>query len=226
MQVSLYKDWWMHWSAEPSLLHAWLPHWPVYSMAHCVYMIVQYQEYRNTYNTLHLNRVLVEDSYCSYCFSQCLQNAENWGNLVHTYIIYGALCNTENARKILKNGNIYTERQENSLEALSVHDLGVGERHLALSLHKLKARSASQYLNWLIMHALESHSLSLHCPLHWQLQTMGQQSTEWQSVTYSWGRCQTDNSCTLLQEHYAECVRSLRRPLPVNTGGFCQYHST
>jgi hypothetical protein len=38
------------------------------------------------------------------------------------YNIYGAfykiLKNTENACKILKNGNIYTERQENSLEAL------------------------------------------------------------------------------------------------------------
>jgi hypothetical protein len=38
------------------------------------------------------------------------------------YNIYGAFCkilkNTENACKILKNRNIYTERQENSLEAL------------------------------------------------------------------------------------------------------------
>ncbi len=40
------------------------------------------------------------------------------------YYIYGAFCkilkNTENACKILKNRNIYTERQEDSLEALSV----------------------------------------------------------------------------------------------------------
>ena len=38
------------------------------------------------------------------------------------YIIYGALCNIENACKILKNGNIYTERQEisRSLEALQL----------------------------------------------------------------------------------------------------------
>jgi hypothetical protein len=38
------------------------------------------------------------------------------------YNIYGAFCkilkNTENACKILKNRNIYTERQENSLETL------------------------------------------------------------------------------------------------------------
>ncbi len=42
---------------------------------------------------------------------------------IYNIILYGTICkilkNTENACKILKDRNIYTERQENSLEALS-----------------------------------------------------------------------------------------------------------
>jgi hypothetical protein len=53
------------------------------------------------------------------------------------YNIYGAFCkilkNTENACKILKNWNIYTERQENSLEAL---------------LPSAETYSQSQHLTW------------------------------------------------------------------------------
>ncbi len=48
------------------------------------------------------------------------------------YNIYGAFCkilkNTENAYKILKNRNIYTERQENSLEALRAYKSTRGPR--------------------------------------------------------------------------------------------------
>ena len=57
------------------------------------------------------------------------------------YIVYGALYkilkNTENACKILKNGNIYTERQENSLEALNFarHLVAKDNFHALMACH-------------------------------------------------------------------------------------------
>ena len=72
----------MHWSTEPSSLHACMTPVCVYSMAHyvCLFNIRNIE-----LHTLHLNRVLV------------------------------------------------------LLSSETVHDLGVGERHLAISLYKLKA---------------------------------------------------------------------------------------
>ena len=72
-----------------------------------------------------------------------------------TYIIYGAFCkiliNTEKACKILKNGQIYTEKLENSLEALCLSLAHAWFNTKILDLvfdqHLTRATMDSQYKN-------------------------------------------------------------------------------
>ena len=74
--------------------------------------------------------------------------------------VYGALCkilkNSENARKILKNGKIYTERQESSLEASGLRSsLEISENILNYRVYANRTQ-AKKIISNLVCAQLES----------------------------------------------------------------------